>query len=286
MWLILPVLSIYSILSNPIIQGSAVSLLSSTKIANLWEGMQPATCMPDACFCEPVVSGLIRQPINTWSNLAFILVGFWAVVLGVMELSKAPINYPPKNLMSSHWIYPLTYGTTAVLVGVGSMFYHSSLIFYAQVLDILGMYLLASFMALYNLSRILKFNKRTFFSLYLGVNLALGYISSVYPVTRRPIFIAILVIILASELHARLKVPSGMNIKILAWAFISLGIGCSAWILDIKKAICLPDSWLQLHSLWHIGMAGAIGFIFLYYRSEKPSSRINITPVEPSTFTR
>ena len=243
---------------------------SLVELPYLWELMKPATCMPDHCFCEPVVHGIIRQPVNTWSNLAFILAGALTVIVAMGDLASPPAKRDHTNLMRSHWIYPGVYAYAAALIGLGSLLYHASMVFTAQVADILGMYLLSTFMVLYNLSRACKLKGRAFFGLYVGINLVLSVISTAWPVSRRPIFIGILVLILISELLARKMTSSHLSIKMLLAALASLVIACVSWLLDINSIACLPDSWLQLHSLWHIGMASAIWFLYLYYRSEQP----------------
>lgn len=244
---------------------------SLEELPYLWELLKPATCMPDGCFCEPVVHGLIRQPINTWTNLAFILAGTLTLLFAISDLATPSAKRDSTNLMRSQWIYPGIYSYTAALIGLGSMFYHGTMIFYGQVADILGMYLLSTFMVLYNLSRIFKLKGWIFFSSYIGINIALGVISTNWPASRRPIFIGILALILLSELMALKMVPARMSVKMLVTALVSLVVACSAWLLDVNMLFCFPNSWMQLHSLWHIGMAAAIWFLYLYYRSEKPA---------------
>ena len=34
-----------------------------------WNSWEQATCMPDHCFCEKPRDHLLRQPINTWTNM-------------------------------------------------------------------------------------------------------------------------------------------------------------------------------------------------------------------------
>lgn len=244
---------------------------SLAELPYLWELMKPATCMPDHCFCEPVMHGVIRQPINTWSNLAFILAGALTVIVAMGDLASPLAKRENTNPMRSRWIYPGMYAYAAALIGLGSMLYHASMVFTAQVADILGMYLLSTFMVLYNLSRAYKLKGRTFFGSFVGINIALGIVSTAWPVSRRPIFIAILVLILLSETLARKMVSSHLSMNMLLAALASLVIACVSWLLDTNGIFCLPDSWMQLHSLWHIGMASAIWFLYLYYRSEQPT---------------
>ena len=268
MSIIAALVNFLSEISNLIAQSRGLTLPTAVELAHIWETLPPATCMPNRCFCEPVMSGLIRQPINTWSNLAFILAAAMITLIAAVDFWSGASKQDKANLMRTRWIYPATYAYAAALVGTGSMLYHGTMVFYGQVFDILGMYLLSTFMALYNLSRVTKMKGGVFFGLYVTVNLFLGAISTIWPVFRRPIFIGILVVILASELLARKMITAHLNRKMLLAALTSLTIGCIAWILDVNSIFCLPNSWFQLHSLWHIGMAAAIGFLYLYYRSE------------------
>ena len=266
MWPLISLKELTSMLVTSIIQ----RFPSLAELPYLWELMKPATCMPDGCFCEPVVHGVIRQPINTWSNLAFILAGALTVIVAMGDLANPSAKRDHANPMRSGWIYPGMYAYAAALIGLGSLLYHASMVFTAQVADILGMYLLSTFMVLYNLSRAYKLKGRTFFGFFVGINIALGIVSTAWPVSRRPIFIGILVLILLSELLARKMTSSRLSMKMLLAALASLVVACVSWLLDVNGIVCLQDSWLQLHSLWHIGMASAIWFLYLYYRSEQP----------------
>lgn len=232
-----------------------------------WRGLQPATCMPDRCFCERLHAGVIRQPINTWSNLGFVFAGVLALATAVHDFTFVRYRCHA-NPMRAHWIYPIIYGTAAILIGIGSMVYHSSLAFFGQVIDVIAMYLLTSFMVLYNVSRLRWVRGGVFFLIYVLANVALGYASIHWPVLRRYIFVVLLLAVLASEIVVRRRRQSKSNVSYFVVALVNLVLACASWILDITRVICLPDSWLQVHALWHVFMAVAIGFTFFYYRSE------------------
>jgi hypothetical protein len=252
-----------------------------------WAGWRPATCMPDGCFCEPVRPGAIRQPVNTWSNLAFVLTGLFVIGIGLYDLTQASRS-GTFNPMRHKFVYPAVYGIVTILIGMGSIFYHVSLAFAGQVVDIISIYLLTSFMLLYNLSRTRPMGNEAFVGLYLLLNVLLGYISIRVPVLRRYIFLALLVAVLVSEvivrrkrlivrrkrLIVRRKRRPRMKVAFMVAALVSLVLGCTAWILDVTRVVCAPDSWLQGHAMWHVFMAAVIGFMYLYYRSELDISNI------------
>ena len=156
-----------------------------------WEGWMPATCMPNRCFCERIRAGAIRQPVNTWSNLAFILVGLLVVGVAAGDVCHASSS-GASNPMRTRFVYPAVYGIATILIGTGSMFYHASLAFAGQVVDVISMYLLTSFMLLYNLSRMRRIGNRAFVASYLLANVVLAYLSIRWPVLRRYAFLALM----------------------------------------------------------------------------------------------
>ena len=232
-----------------------------------WEGWMPATCMPDRCFCERIRAGAIRQPVNTWSNLAFILVGLLVVGLATGDVCQASSS-GTSNPMRTRFVYPAVYGMATILIGAGSMFYHASLAFAGQVVDVISMYLLTSFMLLYNLSRMRRMGNRAFVTCYLLANVVLAYLAIRWPVLRRYAFLALVLGVLVSETTVRRRRRPQVNAAFLVAALASLAMACAVWILDVTGAICSPNSWIQGHALWHVLMAALIGFIYLYYRSE------------------
>ncbi|MDP8981533.1 MAG: ceramidase [Acidobacteriota bacterium] len=197
--------------------------------------MSPATCLPDACFCEAVRTGLIAQPANTWSSLAFVFVGAWI-------LARSPMK---------------VYGAATIAIGLGSAFYHASLTFVGQVADIFGMYLLVTFMLVFRVGR-------WFGPLYIALNLALLAAQVAFPQSRRYLFAAVIAGVLILETRAR-----GIERKWLYWALAAMSAGFLLWTLDITHSLCDPQSLLQGHAFWHVLGAVAAWCVFRYLQSER-----------------
>jgi hypothetical protein len=238
-----------------------------------WANWRPASCMPVNCFCEAVHSDTIAQPANTWSSFAFVLAG-----LLVIRQSGDDVRSRRLNPMTSRRAYPLLYGMALLFLGLGSAFYHASLTFAGQFVDLMGMYLLACFILLYNVSRLTVLNGKTFVLAYLALNLLLAYILLEFPALRRYIFGVIIVAALLPEDRVRQQKKPRINVFFLQAAWWSLLVAFVIWTLDITKILCNPNSWLQGHALWHILGALAAGFLYLYYRSENDA--IPQAPVE------
>lgn len=243
-----------------LITGAAAVL---SRVDYAWTSWKPASCMPANCFCEAIHRGTIAQPANTWSSFAFVLAG-----LLVIRQSGVDVRLRRLNPMTSRRAYPLLYGIALILLGLGSAFYHASLTFAGQFVDLMGMYLLACFILLYNVSRLKALNAKTFVLTYLALNLVLASVLLEFPALRRYIFGVIVVAALLPEYRVRKQKKPQINGFFLHAAWWTLIVAFIIWTLDITKVLCNPNSLLQGHALWHILGALAAGFLYLYYRSE------------------
>ncbi|NUM74574.1 ceramidase domain-containing protein [candidate division KSB1 bacterium] len=232
-----------------------------------WGDWQPASCMPASCFCEDIRPGAVAQPANAWSSLGFALIGL--LVLGQcrndLSAHKRRERWNPMTRQSS---YAATYGVALIVIGLGSAFYHASLTFVGQFFDVMGMYLLATFVLVYNLDRWRTMPKKSFVLMYLAANLILAYLLIEVPVLRRWIFGAILLVALAPEFLRRRQQRADIQTKYLRAALATMLTAFIIWVLDYAKILCDPASWLQGHALWHLLGAQAAGYLYLYYRSE------------------
>lgn len=235
---------------------AAVSLAFSG--AN-WAVWRPATCMPDGCFCEAIRDGAIAQPVNTYSNLAFVLVGL-LIIQAVAQGGASPFI--------RQRAYGYTFGGAVTLIGVGSLFYHASLSFVGQWFDVMGMYLLITFMLLYGAARWLALGGWRFALVYVAINAVLGVLLIAMPEIRRQVFAALVVLTLALEaITWRVHQPR-IHYVWLAAATLTFAAGYGIWMLDNERLWCAPESLLQGHALWHVLSALAAGMVALYYRSE------------------
>ncbi len=232
-----------------------------------WAGWRPATCMPDDCFCEAIRPGPIAQPVNAWSNLAFVLVGL--LILSARPAAGAQMR---ASLMLSQPAYRIVFGASTVVIGLGSLFYHASLSFAGQWFDVMGMYLLATFMALYGLARIRPLRGPRFALLYVAVNGVLGALLIAVPEVRRQIFAGLILAVIALEGWIALRHRPLMRYGYFGAALVSFAVAYAIWLLDTARALCAPDSLLQGHALWHLLGALAASLIYAYYRSEQTAA--------------
>lgn len=239
--------------------------------------------MPDACFCEAIRDGAVRQPANTWSCVAFILVGIVMLARTVADRSQEK-TASNTNLLIARPIYGVLYGGALILIGIGSAFYHASLSFLGQFFDVFGMYLLGTFILLYNFSRLRPISASTIAALYVGLNGVLAVLLYTVPELRRYAFGTLLIVALGLEMRVRRRGRAMADGRLLWIALAMIGAGFAIWILDVTRALCSPASVIQGHALWHLAGAAAAWFLYRYYRSEIPSAAAN--SIENGRFRR
>lgn len=221
-----------------------------------WQDWQQANCMPH-CFCEAVAQNkLLRQPTNTFSSFAFVFAGTF-------------ILFAKQNEKRLPEIYKIILGAAAIFIGIGSAFYHASLTFVGQFFDVFGMYLLVVFIFAYACQRLFRFKKPTTLTIYFGLNFIFA-LSLVYvPETRRYLFAFVLLTGLVIEIFARRTQKILIETKWWNHGFALFAVAFLIWIIDNKRIICDPQSFIQGHALWHLLGAIATLLLYLYYSSEK-----------------
>lgn len=226
-----------------------------------WQHWRPATCLPDGCFCEALRTTGIRQPSNAWSSLAFVLAAF--LIVGHAFARRLAPEIAPRNVMEQKLVYPITLALILMLIGFGSAFYHASLSFAGQFVDVFGMYLIATFILLYNIGRLRPISATTAVASYVLINLVLAALLYEFPLLRRFMFGVVLLVALSVEIPIRRRRQPMLNGTLLWSAIAVMAIGFAIWVLDLTKTFCAPSGVVQGHAIWHV--AGAVSALLLYY---------------------
>lgn len=224
-----------------------------------------ATCMNDHCFCEELhIDGLI-QPINSISSLAFVVFGLIAIAIW-LKFKKDTIEKP----------IVLAFAITLILIGLSSSYYHGSLSFLGQFLDIFSMYIFGTLLIIRAMVRRSVISLRTAIALFLAANILLGIIQYTYPDARRILFALILLPGIVLEF---LPATTGFKPFKKEMRFMHAGVGLlitgyTLWVLDQNNILCSPSSIFQGHGLWHILTALAGLMVVLHYRQTHHKKQI------------
>ena len=200
--------------------------------------------MPDSCFCEAVRPTGIRQPSNSASSLAFVLVALLVLARG------------------SNKTIATLFALTLAFVGIGSAYFHATLSFTGQFFDVLGMYLVATLALLMSVNKIRRMSTGVMFGLYAAMNALLAVVLYTAPEWRRWIFGALLVGIIWAELRDRES-----RKPYLIRAVVVMTVAFIIWIADFTRVLCAPESLVQGHAVWHILGAVAAWYLYLHCQS-------------------
>ena len=211
----------------------------------------------------------LRQPMNSYSNLAFLFFGVSVIRLGFRDMKSTDF----KNPLMAFSAFSILQGIYFCYLFLGSTYYHASLTWTAQRVDMNATYSIAisligiscyrlfiktdasnKFKAAYVL--LLFFTVLVFIEIYL-------YTSSFVLL---PLLILVIIICTITN-YLRNKEKYNLYLQILSLLFM-----ITAFILrtlDVNKIGCDPASVYQGHSLWHLFTGMSVFLLYWFYRSEK-----------------
>jgi hypothetical protein len=243
-----------------------------------WPGELDQCTLPGGnCYCETTHSAgeaVIRQPSNTWSNVAAVLSGLLILAFADRVRAGRTEFDPRRNPMLSGGFYAVSYGAVVLFLGPGSMAFHASLTRFGGWLDTLSMILFITFVLLYDVARILGYHNRLVFAgAYIGVNVVLGLITWIVSGSGVAVFAAGVALAVCLEVAIALRGIGGVRRPLFPWLAAGLTVFAAAlliWRLSWTGApLCDPHSPLQGHALWHVAAEGLVPFLlFRHFRGE------------------
>lgn len=118
----------------------------------VWEGLAPARELERPTYAERIQhDAIFRTPINTYSNLFFVLVGFYVLALGLDDHRRR--RSLSEGYLAATPAQSFLFGCACIYVGLGSAHFHGSLTRLGQQLDVGGMY---AVMIVFAVSRMLS----------------------------------------------------------------------------------------------------------------------------------
>jgi hypothetical protein len=238
-----------------------------------WDGWEIEPSIVQGCFCEHnYLERFIRQPLNSWSNLAFLYAG----ILILYKTWRSESENESENYIKRNKIIGIAFGILLCILFTGSFLFHASLTTFFGKTDMIGTYGIPLFLGMIGISRILVYHKllqeKTAAIVCVAVTYILGYLLAFHYIifiNMIVTFASLLIIAGLSAFYLLLKKDILFNKKLLVLNMIFVVLACILWILDHNNIVCFPYSNIQLHSFWHVLNGIAAYYMFEFFISEE-----------------
>lgn len=217
-------------------------------------------------FCEAAREGHVKQPANSFSNVGF-------VVAGLLIARRAGRRELLGDVLTQR--LATSYACVVVLLGPASAAMHATQSAWGGHLDMLSMYLVASFAAAYGLMRLVGQGGlflAQVFCLFVAACELIGTYDGRVPVVDfagNLAFAALLLTAVVVEVVLWRR-AAGTRTD-LRWGAGALGaiLGAFAIWNATRHAWCDPHSLLQGHAAWHLLCAASAYLLFRLWASEE-----------------
>ena len=232
------------------------------------------------CNHRMIDRAAIQQPVNAWTNLAYIFVGLWPIVM--MRIDASTVAYLLSNLY----------------FGISGFVYHASVSLTWQHMDVAGSYTLCICVVLQGVYAVTGISWKLLSVPLLGLAIMFAIVEVDLDETDRgpaTMWLAffgggcVLGLILAT-VRLRAILREGLEAKAkrtkilmfileVASPVVLLAFASLLRAKDIEKTWCNPGYFLQGHALWQCLSAWATLLAWLFYDNNRLPDMISVEPV-------
>jgi hypothetical protein len=206
--------------------------------------------------CEHIGQGLLGQPVNALSSLAYVLAG-------ILLLRRALAS------RSSQRVVLAVYATTVVAVGFGSVVFHGPIPSWGRFVHDLSIASVLAFVIGYDVALVRGATVRAGLAWFGGLLGASAIVLAVSPDATNPLDSILVVAAIIAEVAVarspkRVAAARGLVRQPGVWIAGAgvLAIGAVLNALGRTSApLCEPDSLVQLHAVWH-GLTAVVLWIY------------------------
>ena len=243
---------------------------------NVWEGWRESHELRHPGYAERVyIDEVFRTRANTWSNLAFVLVGLYGIAMGWHDLrhpSPGGAGYLVQTPALS-----LTFGLACCYLGAGSGLFHASLTRFGQQLDVAAMYAPLLALIAVSIGRWIPClppgrHRRSLptWPIWIALVVVASVLLFLYKSSMSSLNVlsTLIAIVSLCAVLDRFRTSREFDVRWLCWSGAALIAAVICRQLDIAGRFAGPDAWLQGHALWHLLTSLSLGCIYFYHRSE------------------
>ena len=266
------------LLGTGLLLGIALSL-DFVLDSSVWTGMKVSQSAVTVEYCEfNHPERLFHQPINTYSNLIYFFYGLLVFQLALKDLKLVGVK--GVNSVRSYPYLSILLAANFIYLSFGSAFFHSSLTWIGQRIDMNATYGLTLSLICIGLVQVLvkkELTKQIQVGLVVGMLLLIaGFLPLALQISSSILLPSLFLILLVLGIINYFQYPSQRSPLLGLLSFVLLAVAIQIRSMDVAKINCDPMSIWQGHALWHFLTATSSLCMYLYFRRVKNlGKRIN-----------
>ena len=266
------------LLGTGLLLGIALSL-DFVLDSSVWTGMKISQSAVTVEYCEfNHPERLFHQPINTYSNLIYFFYGLLVFQLALKDLKLVEVK--GVNSVRSSSYLSILLAANFIYLSFGSAFFHSSLTWIGQRIDMNATYGLTLSLICIGLVQVLvkkQLTKQIQVGLVVGMLLLIaGFLPLALQISSSILLPSLFLILLVLGIINYFQHPSQRSPLLGLLSFVLLAVAIQIRSMDVAKINCDPMSIWQGHALWHFLTATSSLCMYLYFRRVKTlGKRIN-----------
>ena len=266
------------LLGTGLLLGIALSL-DFVLDSSVWTGMKVSQSAVTVEYCEfNHPERLFHQPINTYSNLIYFFYGLLVFQLALKDLKLVGVK--GVNSVRNSPYLSILLAANFIYLSFGSAFFHSSLTWIGQRIDMNATYGLTLSLICISLVQVLikkQLTKQIQVGLVVGMLLFIaGFLPLALQISSSILLPSLFFILLVLGIINYFQYPSQRSPLLGLLSFVLLAVAIQIRSMDVAKINCDPMSIWQGHALWHFLTATSSLCMYLYFRRVKNlGKRIN-----------
>ena len=220
----------------------------------VWVGMTLSKSALTAEYCEfNRVTRFFHQPMNTYSNLAYF---FWGVV--ILLIARHDCQHQgqlSQNRLEKFPQLSVLMGICFVYLGIGSAFFHASLTYAGQRVDMNGTYgimISLAGIALYHVFyriRLVGIQKIAWVMCMIAIIGAFYWLSLL--VSSSLLVPALILLLNGLMVVNYFQFRKERSLLLIVVSLVLIVAAIKIRTLDVQKVNCDPHSFIQGHAIWH-----------------------------------
>ena len=259
-------------------------LLDATLTAQVWSAMRVSQSALRVEYCEfNHPDRFFHQPINTYSNLAYLFFGLLILLIARQDHRNRHSHQP--NRLAGFPLLSALMGGCFVYLSMGSAFFHASLTYTGQRVDMNATYsILITLLGimLYHVVHRFALTPTSQVRLVLVLLLIIvGFLPLSLRISSSQLVPALILTLNTGMLIHYFQFRSERSIWLILLSLLLVIAAIYVRTLDVQKVSCDPYSFFQGHALWHLltALSSFCSYCFFRYQSQPDPQGSTNTPV-------